>query len=317
LNSEKGNFKISDYQFDDEDAWDEAAIDNVEKNRKIKKLIRLARGVYFDECHHAAAKTVTDVLTASEAAYWRFGGSATPYRESGDDIMIQAMFGSKIVDISASYLIRQGSLVTPYVFFVPIDTEVNYHSWKKVYKECIVNNERLNNHVADTANHIVSKGMSTLILVQQYAQGQYLEKLIPGSRFITGETKLAKRNESLEDLRQKKLQCMIATSLADEGLDIPTLDTAILAGGGKSSTRLHQRIGRTIRKDKEGAKDKSIVIVYDHFKTRFLKKHTKRVKSILKKEKEFKIIDSKGMDFLNREIDDIMGLSDSNSILEL
>ena len=108
---------------------------------------------------------------------------------------------------------------------------------------------------------------------------------------------------------------MIATSLADEGLDVPTLDSVLMAGGGKSATRVNQRIGRTIRKDKEGKKDKSIVVVYDHYKTRFLSRHTKKIKTILKKEKEFEILSSKGPDFICREIDGLLGVENNNGTL--
>ena len=59
---------------------------------------------------------------------------------------------------------------------------------------------------------------------------------------------------------------MIATTLADEGLDIPTLDVALLAGGGASASRVNQRIGRTLRPDKgsDNPRTKAITIYYDH-----------------------------------------------------
>jgi superfamily II DNA or RNA helicase len=318
LNAQNGKFKLKDYKFDEEDKWDEKGIENEEKAAKIRKLIGMCKGVYFDEVHHAAAQTAKEVLTAAINAYWRFGGSATPYRESGDEIMIQAMFGSKIVDINASYLIKEGHLIHPYIFFDPIDSEADYHSYAKIYKNCICENEPFNSHVADTANHLVSKDLSTLILVQHYKQGDMLKAMIPGSEFVTGKMSSKKRRESIQALRDRKSLCMIATSLADEGLDIPTLDAALLAGGGASATRINQRIGRTLRQDKKDPKEDSIVVVYDHYRTRFLKDHTKKVKRILKKEKEFTLLESKGADFLNNEIDDVLGIPyDSTDIFDL
>jgi len=61
-----------------------------------------ANGIMVHNCHHAAAKTVSDTINASPNAFWRYGGSATPYREDGAEILLQALFGRKIVDISAS-----------------------------------------------------------------------------------------------------------------------------------------------------------------------------------------------------------------------
>jgi len=266
-----------------------------------------ANGVLVHNCHHASAKTVVDVLKASSNAYWRYGGSATPYRESGDDILIQAMFGSKIVDISASHLIKNGYLIPPYVFIEPIESKTKYSSYGKVYKECISCNDEFNNHVAETAKHLMDRGFSTLILVKQYNQGDYIKKLLPDIEFVTGKMSSKKRKQSIQDLKDKKKPGMIATSLADEGLDIPTLDVAILAGGGASATRVNQRIGRTIRKDKDGNRDRSIVIVYDHYKAKHLKDHTKKIKKIMKGEPEFKVIISKGENYILDEIDEVLG----------
>ena len=317
LNSQNSKFKIDDFVFDDEDKWDEKGIASAEKAEKIRKLIRLTKGVYFDETHHAAAKTCKEVLTSAVNAYWRFGGSATPYRESGDGIMIQAMFGSKIVNISASYLIKNQWLVKPYIFLEPIHSDGGWKSYAKVYENSIVKNDPFNDHVAHTANHLVNRGMSTLVLVQQYPQGDYLKQLIPNCAFVSGRMSSKQRKQSIQDLRDKKSMCMIATTLADEGLDIPTLDAALLAGGGASATRVNQRVGRTLRKDKDSPKDKSIVVMYEH-DAKYLDKHSKKVRTILKKEKEFKLLNSKGKDFICDEIDDVLGIKNNKqSILNL
>lgn len=308
LNSGNPKFDISDYLFDDEDAWDEKGIEDEEKIERIRKLIQMARGVYLDECHHAASRTAKEVMLASNNAFWRFGGSATPKRESGDDIMIQALFGAKIVDISASYLIKRGWLVKPRIFFEPIVTQSKFHSYHKIYSECIVKNDIFNNHVADTAKHLIARGMSTLILVKQIPHGNYIKNLIPNSEFLTGKVTSLKRTEIIQKLKDRKIPCMIATSLADEGLDIPSLDVVLIAGGGKSSTRLFQRIGRTLRKDKSNlSKDKSMVIIYRHT-AKYLVDHAKRVRSLLKREPEFEIIDSKGKDYICDEIDEVLGI---------
>ena len=317
INEQNSKFKIDDYIFDDEDHWDEKGIANAEKAEKIRKLIRLTRGIYFDETHHAAAKTCKEVLTSAVNSYWRFGGSATPYRESGDGIMIQAMFGSKIVNISASYLIRNDWLVKPYIFLEPVHSDGGWKSYPKIYEKSIVKNDAFNTHVAKTANHLVSRGLSTLVLVQHYPQGDFLKELIPNCEFVSGRMTTNQRKQSIKDLKDKKAMCMIATTLADEGLDIPTLDAALLAGGGASGTRTNQRVGRTLRKEKGGNKDKSIVVVYEH-DAKYLTKHAKKVRTILKKEKEFVLCPSKGADFICDEIDSTLGIKNNNtSILNL
>jgi superfamily II DNA or RNA helicase len=314
LNAKNPNFKISDYSFDDDDSWDEKGIENEEKMNRIGTLIKTARGIYFDEVHHSSARTCKDVLLASPDAYWKFGGSATPKRESGDDIMIQALFGAKIVSISASYLIQKNYLVKPYIFFEPIECKTSLHSYAKIYKECVVDNIAFNKHVAETARHLISRNLSVLVLVKQIAHGKTLEALIPGSHLLTSKVTSENRTDIIEKLRQRTIPCMLATSLADEGLDIPSLDAVIIAGLGKSSTRLLQRIGRTLRKNKSDTKNRSIVVLYSH-NVKYLSDHIKRVRSLLKREKEFVIMDSKGCRFICGEIDDILGVKNESKDL--
>ncbi len=307
VNLNNKSFKISDYQFDEEDIWDKGQIESEENMEYLKRLLRATKGVYFDETHHASARTCQDVLKASPNAYWKYGGSATPYREDGAEIVLQAAFGRKIVDISASYLIEKGYLVEPYIFFEPVEDNCNLNSYSKIYSECVAKNDDFNLHVADTANFLVEHNMSTLVLVQQIQQGEFLQSKIPGSILVTSNVGSKKRTESIQDLRDKKYLCMVATSLADEGLDVPTLDAVLLAGGGSSSTRVHQRIGRTIRKDNKSkrTKDRSIVVYYQH-DAKYLSKHANKARQIIKEEPKFNMIRSKGRDHILREISEVM-----------
>jgi superfamily II DNA or RNA helicase len=266
----------------------------------------------LDETHHAGAKTIKGLLEASIGAYWRFGLSGTPIREDGASILIQAMFASKIVDINASYLIKRGDLVKPYIFMEGIDSKMNFNSYHKIYENCVVKNEKFNKHVAETVNHMVKRGLSVLVLVQQYKHGDYLKSLISNSEFITGKLSTEKRLQLINDLRNGKIT-LISTSLLDEGADIRGLDAVVLASGGKSQVRVNQRIGRSLRRDKKSSKpkNKSIVIVYEH-NAKYLDRHAKRIRAILKKEPEFVIVDSKGPSFICGEIDRILEMDDKN-----
>jgi superfamily II DNA or RNA helicase len=125
-----------------------------------------------------------------------------------------------------------------------------------------------------------------------------------------------KRTQSIDDLRSNDVKCMIATTLADEGLDVPTLDSVIMAGGGASATRVNQRIGRTLRKDKKGKKKMSIVVMYEH-NAKHLVKHATKVRRLIKKEPEFEIVESKGLDFIIEEIEDLVKNKNSETIFDV
>jgi superfamily II DNA or RNA helicase len=318
LNDSNKKFKISDYLFDDEDIWDEKDLLNSEKVHAIRTLLGATKGIYLDEMHHASATTVREVLSASPKAYWRFGGTATPYREDNSELVLQGLFGKKIVDISASYLIEKGYLLKPYILFDPILHDYVPKAYPSVYSKCVAKNDLFHAQVSTTANHMIDRGLSTLILVKQYAHGEALKKLIPNTEFVTGKLSTKRRSEAIQDLRDKKSMCMIATTLADEGLDIPSLDAALLAGGGASPTRVNQRVGRTLRPDRASPnpRDKSIVVVYDH-KARFLDKQTRNTRKILKAEPQFELVNSQGGGYILGEIDEIMGTGGSTSIFDI
>jgi superfamily II DNA or RNA helicase len=324
INLDNPSFDINEYKYDDDDQmyWKAEDITDVNRLNNIRKLIYASRGLYFDEMHHASASTAKSVLSASTNAYWRYGGSATPYREDGAEILLQALFGKKIVDINASYLIQRGWLLTPHIFFVPVEHDVAYHSYPKLYKTCISQNDILNCHIANLSTSLMNKGLSTLVLVQTYAQGDaikaFLKDSFPNIQFITGKMSRANRQSAIDAVRSKQSMGMIATSLADEGLDVPTLDAAILGGGGASATRTNQRVGRTIRPDysMDNFRKDSVVVYYDH-KVKHLHDHAVKAKKILKEEPLFDIRKSKGMNFIEKEIFDIMKIDDQGSLFDL
>ena len=313
-------FKISDYLFDQEDKnnWDNKDLLGGEKINQIRRLLAQVKGIYLDEAHHASSQMVRDVMGASPNCYWRYGGTATPYREDNAEIVLQGLFGQMIVDISASYLIEKGHLLEPYILFDPIKHGKVPSAYPAVYSQCVTKNDDFHAHVAETANHLISRKLSTLILVQHYAHGDALKKLIPKTEFVTGKMSSKNRRNAIQDLRDKKSLCMIATTLADEGLDVPTLDAALLAGGGASATRVNQRVGRTLRPDRSSAnpRDKSIVVVYDH-RAKHLTKQTNKIKRMLKVEPKFNLVSSAGGTRILGEIDDIMDTGTNKTIFDI
>jgi len=85
-------------------------------------------------------------------------------------------------------------------------------------------------------------------------------------------------------------------TIADEGLDIPSLSALIMAGGGKSPTRAKQRVGRVIRKGSPFA------LVYDFIDLgKWTKKHSRARINILQEEPEFKVSTIKASSILHSE----------------
>jgi superfamily II DNA or RNA helicase len=258
----------------------------------------VAGGCVVQNCHHVSCKTIQAILNNSFKARMRFGGSASPWRDDGLDILIEACFGRRLCSVDASFLIEQGYLVKPCIMFNHFKSNFGTtENFNTHYTKYIVENQIRNEWIGKRAKFHVDKGRTTIILVKWTRHAELLAELIPGAEILTstGDFKKSplKRKAVLDRLRSKSLMCVIGTSLLDEGVDVPSAEVGIFAGTGKSSTRALQRVGRFIRKDKNNlAKDGAFIEeFYDH--TMYLADHAKARKAILGTEKEFMIRDNK------------------------
>ena len=74
-----------------------------------------------------------------------------------------------------------------------------------------------------------------------------------------------------DDFDKGKVDLILASTVYDQGINLPGLDALILAGGGKSTAKALQRVGRVIR----GNAGKTNAIIIDTFdQTHFLRKHS-------------------------------------------
>lgn len=244
--------KVSLSEYDEDDVLvvkTEARTDV--RTDELLDYLRTVDVVCIDEAHHTPA-TMTYNVVQSMDAYHRFGLSATPWRDDCKDIMITAAIGDTVYSVNTSKLIEMGYLVAPVIHIARIPPVHFPRSAKfsTVYSKYITNNDTRNKVIAAIARREVSASRQVLILVTKIRHGNILSKqYLPDieNRFLTGGERGTKRKELLHEFARRDYPLLIATTLADEGLDIPTLDTVILAGGGKSTTRTLQRIGRAIR----------------------------------------------------------------------
>ncbi len=258
-----------------------------EKKKEICSLIQSAKGLIGDECQYWSSESCQIISDSSVSCFYKYAMSATPTRDLGDDILIDSCFGKVIANISASYLIKKKYLVKPNIYFVKIEHPKYKEShYQNIYKKAIVENPVRNNCIASLAKKFADQGRTVLILCKYIVHGELLNELIDGSVFLHGSFSGKIRKEHIQKMREKKANITLATSIFDEGIDCKPLDTLILAGSGKSSSRALQRIGRTLRP--YPGKTHSIIVDFDD-DCKYLSKHSKRRYKIYKTEPEFEI----------------------------
>jgi len=259
----------------------------------------VAAGIVVHNCQHTSAETIQTILSNSYSARYRYGGSASPWRDDGLDILIEAAFGRRFCDISASFLIDNGWLIEPTIIFNHFDQNLGpAETWAAHYSKYVVNNEVRNRWIAERALYHMERSRPVIVLVKHVPHAENIAELMNHKcEILTSSGDPAKtpknRKKYLDQMRNRELMCIIATSLLDEGVDVPAASVGIFAGGGKSSTRELQRVGRFIRKDPNDPNKTNAYIeeFYDH--TRFLSHHTKARLKILQTEPRFQIVQNR------------------------
>lgn len=238
------NVAFDSYEYGEYDDSDDTDVSPA----KLRGWIEGVGTLIVDEAHILGAQVVFDVATKLPASH-KYGMSASPWRDDGADLMIEAAIGKWIYEIGTERLVKEKYLVPPMIEVIRTDSWWQAGAWGKgdfarAYKQEIVDNTVRNQRIADKANSLTTP---TLILVKQINHGRILETLIDDCTFLSGSDSGERRVEVFNDLREGRLSRIIATTIADLGLDLPICQNLILAAGGKSSTRHLQRIGRVAR----------------------------------------------------------------------
>lgn len=263
---------------------DEVAVEP-EKYGVIRDLLRSAKAHILDECHIAACETIQAISKNINPEYI-YGMSASPWRDDGADILIEALLGHRIVDISAKSLIKQGYLVDPYIKFIhtPQYPEKLKRNYKTIYKKYIVENEERNGLIFENAKKLIHLGYKPLILFKSINHGKILHEMISqkiSCALLSGKDDIKTRLEVKNKIEAGSIDAIIASKIFDIGLDLPILSALINCGGGKASVPTLQRVGRVIRAS-PGKKRAVVVDFIDH--ATYLKDHSKQRKKILSKE---------------------------------
>jgi superfamily II DNA or RNA helicase len=275
---------VSAYADESEMAEDEFSIFTNEKKVAI----------IMDEAHHVPAKTVKEVMSAAGGGWaLRVGLTATPFRNDGRDLEIYAYAGVVVEPrITSSFLIEHGFAVPVEIRIVKapkcLSEKVNGTvGWAKELK-ALVECEARNKLIVELARKAEKP---VLVITNRVKHAELLGKMLreAGMRaeVVTGAVKGDVRKRIYDELKAGRIEALVATTLADEGLDLPPLRTLIIAIGGKSKPRALQRIGRLVRP----YPGKKIAVAYElEDPTGFARQHLQERLRLYKTEPHWRIV---------------------------
>jgi superfamily II DNA or RNA helicase len=138
---------------------------------------------------------------------------------------------------------------------------------------------------------LLEMGRKPLMLFREHKHGEILLNMIPPDvrvKYVTGKLSKEERDEIRDSFKAGEVDLIIASTVYDQGVDLPALDALVLAGGGKSTAKALQRIGRVIRSYHEGNK-KDAIIVETFDQAHYVRVHSMARYGIYKTEPRFLI----------------------------
>jgi superfamily II DNA or RNA helicase len=246
---------------------------------KIRQFIK-AQQIWFDEAHLCASKVdkgnqFVTLARQFRHAYFRWGLTATPFmKDKYSNQLLMGCTGDLLCEISNDFLIKAGYLTPPLVKIIDTPDVVGPKQWPEVYESAIVLNRPRNLRIIE---ELAACPKPAIVMCTRLGHARVLHRMakdkgIQLPAIQCGDTKNKDRTQMIKDLQSGREKAIIATTIYDDGLDIPELRTLIFAGGGKSTVASLQRIGRGLRL--AAGKHEVLVIDFNDTSGTIMKRHS-------------------------------------------
>ncbi len=219
--------------------------------------------VVVDEAHHSAAPGYLHLLMSYKGPHL-YGCTATDITSQGIPAP-DRVIGPKLYDMQEQKIVKTGAIIQPNYFVISTPYRVNYDGTQPYIEMALAISENpdRNAMITKLTKRMAENNRTILILTQFVEHGHTLKRLLNDQgcpcQFIYGEMNKNMRQAAIDDTAGGSNRILIGTTIADEGLDIPIIDTLILAAPSKFKGRFLQRIGRALRP----LPDKTTAEIYD------------------------------------------------------
>lgn len=280
-------------------------------------------GLIVDECHHTKSSSFQTVIGSLTNAYIRIGLSGTVAGDKLGFAKIEGVIGGVTIKVTNDELIRHGYSAKCICMFLPVLTNTKIPDewdYKDVYDFGVIKLKSRLNLISICVERELLDNRKTLILIDRIEHGKiimnYLKSRIQSLRieFTNGGKDKDYREQVLQDLREDKVDVLIASTVLDEGIDVSNINSVIYARGGLSDRKILQGLGRGLRQKK----DNSYLHYYDFIDTshRYLFKHSKsRINLMIDQRFSVKILHPQHIIFSSWEI--IKNLRDEDNTKRL
>jgi superfamily II DNA or RNA helicase len=252
-----------------------------------------------DEAHHLTAATWNRLFLMSRAVFKIGVSGTIPKSGTYKGMMVRGCTGPVLIDVRNKELIKRGISATPTILVVRMDhaaifkglhdrflagfcrehageeifkpggfrkwanAKVKMDFYREYHQMCMAKgvtyNERRNLRIGLEVRQRGAK--ECLIIVERVDHGHELIKVFRAldteACFVHGEAK--DRDELIARFKAGTLGVLISTQVLDEGVNISGIRLLVMASGAKAKRPLLQRIGRGLRRKKEGTNTLEVI----------------------------------------------------------
>ncbi len=238
--------------------------------RDLTKYVKEFGLVIVDECHHTPAESFFAVTNQFHARY-RYGLTATPYRDDGLQAMMFHALGPASATLDRQTLRDMGKLMTPTVyrrrtkFTYPYNPASKKFGYKPMEKALGFDLDRNSKIIGDVLLEAFTATNTCIILVGRVEHGELLYQAIsniyPSVGIVHSKMTPKKADQAMSDFSSGKFRILIATyRMLAEGFDYQPSNRLFLTAPFKGRSLIEQACGR-IERVFEGKVD---AIVYDY-----------------------------------------------------
>lgn len=219
--------------------------------KELKEFAKHFGCLIQDEAHHAPAASFSKVLNYFPAKY-RFGITATPKRKDKKEFLMYDVLGPVVSRILDEDLLRLKKITSAQAEQIPtaFKSVLGVDQWVHVITAMVNDKDRnlliINKVVEDwNAGHFI------LVLSDRVEHCRDLQKSLQirgmNVKLLIGDISKEERESIRKQALNHKLDAIVGTTVADEGLDIPTLSSLHLTTPANNEGRIKQRCGRIRR----------------------------------------------------------------------
>ncbi|CAM4542271.1 MULTISPECIES: DEAD/DEAH box helicase family protein [Myxococcus] len=230
----------------------------------------------LDEAHHIGASAFHRIVDRCPARY-RLGLTATPEREDGLTPLLRLYLGAPLAVVRHEELVARGVLVVPEVRVVETAFEYPYVGSADYAPMlgALVEDKARNDLVLGAVAREAWAGHLCLVLTGRVDHCELLAQRLSATGIpaaaLTSAVPRAERKALLDKARAGRVRVLVATSLADEGLDLPRLSRVFVVYPGCAKGRTVQRLGRLMRPHED--KKSAVLIDFLDRKVPLLRRH--------------------------------------------